>query len=1267
MLHRSSSVHGLLMVALAWTLWGVAPSKADEPKAHCVHVQVDRPRQLKRARDPLLLRELVRQSLLLSAREQFGAVTRDACLGESASPTFNTTSIGVEVMLDPKMIQVTLTGPGQAKMDVNIARQPGNVDLEFLPSDCDEVIVKLESRTRGDWVELLRNWGVPVRAAVPSGNAQPSPAVHRLLDTWNELAQYQAVRLLHQQMREQGESPALLGALVRGYSHLGQLCRYHDSAAESVFHARALLYAQRLAAAFPSRTAVAHRVYAKALAGMEIALATEEPALQQAGPEALPAWFEPIRQFCQFAPGDLEADTDPTTASLSAYLRFVLAERSRNVLYMHPRFQALTARQPLCLRAIDSMADQPALGNLHVMTELGPQRYVRAVRQLIPTMPQIPPQAAAAAKQFNDEQWPNLPVPALTGDLRQAAQNDSLEPSWAVLASLVEAPHVRQVYRRAAFMKFSWSVPVAEFLDQALPSIRGHHLEPVFHALKLDPNSQARQIDQIMATVDLQDIMLTFHLLMDQRWWGKTQQGAPVNSGWWIKMTARTNNTSDDLCLQAIYLTWSGKLQQKNLGDLMQRVCPNSPITLSMIARTQEWAEVERASAGWNQPPLSEDPTLVWAWANRLVDQERFDEAQAKFEQYVKICPDARGFQRLADVYDKRGDADQWLATMIRFLDSGQDAGLGRAQTARTIAYRLMALDRIEEAVKYAEQAAQSGAGWAFQTAAIANERAGRWDQANHWQRQRAERYPDFVPDWYLWCRRTNRGDLAAARQAAQAHFNELGDQLSAQMLVQRGMFKLLEGNIGAARDDFESAYQIDESQPYWGLMAAILSHQAGDADRRNQMLAQMHVEWAPAQRMDSRLILETVLLWREHLSGRQPRFDRASFDARLKKVAAQHQLDALYVTSQVLKIIGQSQDAQDLLRQCTAKVDMASEDSSRVLALAELHAKGIDAYSQPLPRLEEPRAMDVKKLLEESKELERAKKLAESQAVLTAIIDQLGHTDAVSRMASQLFYAEQFIKAAPYADRAASAGDTGTLLFAARCCEAAGRLERSNAWLRRLSELAQAGDDRWYFWCRRTNFGDLDEARASARRALLDRELGPQYLPRRVVFLMLEGQHAQAQAIIERELENKQGWAGIYQIAMLDPATSTPRMKEILLLLGGPNFRTSDFAGFGMQTRYLARRFAESVRDVGKPAPTINDIENQIRSAPTRSRVDAWYFASQAYRALGQAEAADEALARCITSVDTETVSQVLAYAELRKRGKDPMARPDPVPESKR
>ncbi len=82
-------------------------------------------------------------------------------------------------------------------------------------------------------------------------------------------SQFQAVRELHEAIHSGGESPALLGGLVRGYANLGLLTEYLWHPEHKAFKARALLYAQRMVARDEhSAQARWHRAYALALIGL---------------------------------------------------------------------------------------------------------------------------------------------------------------------------------------------------------------------------------------------------------------------------------------------------------------------------------------------------------------------------------------------------------------------------------------------------------------------------------------------------------------------------------------------------------------------------------------------------------------------------------------------------------------------------------------------------------------------------------------------------------------------------------------------------------------------------------------------------------------------------------------------------------------------------------------------------------------------------------------------------------------------------------------
>ncbi len=117
----------------------------------------------------------------------------------------------------------------------------------------------------------MRGLGLAGRPnAVPAKPAAELPRrVEARLSTLGFSQTLTAVRDLHQAIRTGGETPAAVGALVRGYAQLGVLSEFHWHPAHKVFKARALLYAQRLIARDPKQPwGLWHRAFALALVGL---------------------------------------------------------------------------------------------------------------------------------------------------------------------------------------------------------------------------------------------------------------------------------------------------------------------------------------------------------------------------------------------------------------------------------------------------------------------------------------------------------------------------------------------------------------------------------------------------------------------------------------------------------------------------------------------------------------------------------------------------------------------------------------------------------------------------------------------------------------------------------------------------------------------------------------------------------------------------------------------------------------------------------------
>lgn len=243
-----------------------------------------------------LYRELIRQSLLLAAREELGLITRDATLGD--------------VIIDeeqgcapPISIKVVVPGraPGRLTIFDSQTNQPlGDVNFggKRIPPATRALVLATrgEQLSRAELVGLLENAGYARR--IDRGNAatRVPPEVEDQLLNMNEFSQFAAVRRLHEIGSAEGHSAKLLGALARGYANLAQLTRHLPNPSNAAFQARAMLYAERLVVD-KAETADAYwcRGFVRGLGGFHAAALDDlerarELAEAESSPPMTPPW-----------------------------------------------------------------------------------------------------------------------------------------------------------------------------------------------------------------------------------------------------------------------------------------------------------------------------------------------------------------------------------------------------------------------------------------------------------------------------------------------------------------------------------------------------------------------------------------------------------------------------------------------------------------------------------------------------------------------------------------------------------------------------------------------------------------------------------------------------------------------------------------------------------------------------------------------------------------------------------------------------------------
>ncbi len=172
-------------------------------------------------RENALTRELPRQALLIAARDELGASTRDDMLFETAPEK------AVKIEDASKIVPLTIIENSSASLFV--------------------LIPQVEKLSRNEYVAELKKRGVkpslPDRPKNDDGKVPVS--IMNSLRKMTLFDQYDAVRQIHKLIREKGDSPDRIRALVRGYLQLQLLTNSNFLDVHRVFQARAFLYQQR--------------------------------------------------------------------------------------------------------------------------------------------------------------------------------------------------------------------------------------------------------------------------------------------------------------------------------------------------------------------------------------------------------------------------------------------------------------------------------------------------------------------------------------------------------------------------------------------------------------------------------------------------------------------------------------------------------------------------------------------------------------------------------------------------------------------------------------------------------------------------------------------------------------------------------------------------------------------------------------------------------------------------------------------------------------
>jgi tetratricopeptide (TPR) repeat protein len=847
----------------------------------------------------ILARELVRQALLIAARDELGLLTRDEILDDVAPPRDATGEVVVASVFrtdGPGRIVLRRGNNSAAPLaDKSIAQAPSGTGLIAM------VLTAAEGLSRTGFPAALKELGLVGQANRLKASA-PLPAdVDKRLEGLGLFDQFSAIRDLHEAIRLDGESPERLGALARAYAQLGILTEFQWHPAHKAYKARALLYAQRLVARDPgSAWALRNRAFVKSTIGLhKEALDDLAEAAKRADGQAgeIPAWIAPIEAYARNNLTRLGSIQGPQ-ARLARLLKLLALEYPIGTSHSLQAARDVVELDEECYRAHDAMCRVGGVANLHLATLQGPEVLTRTMPDRLKAIANLPP----VVKRTIDANAGEL---AFTEALEKAGSiaGDAGEPSWGALAHLIRETRFVQVFRRLHFMKVMWSVPVEDYWVDVRPFVAGHRYLIFLEGYGRPFQEIKPALVEFANKFDVTDLEIQEPELISATENNQTARGEKRD---WAFATGHADAVARDVAActntdNIAYLVTQARL--------LLEVSPHSNLARTLLV-LNDWETVKNQADAWERE-ANDDPLLLEAFSRRYRALKQIDRARKLLRRCVELLPQRSIYEALAATYKEQGDVDGWRKVLEEYVEKGEDHGLDHGAVQVEIARQYMEEKRWKEASRYAEDAAAgTGASWAMACAAECYESMEAWEQSETWAQQLSMRYPEsFWPRWFGFCNRTGHGDLEGARAWTDAYLEAARGRPDLANPTWAAYYRWLSGSNKKALDSFNQLYAAAPTASL-GLSLMLLADEAGDTARRDEVLKDLCTK----MRAKAPKSIEACDLMRESLAAGKP-LDLKRVDAIVQSTHPDGQGNLHFFVGKFLTNRGQAEAARSYLQ----------------------------------------------------------------------------------------------------------------------------------------------------------------------------------------------------------------------------------------------------------------------------------------------------------------------------------------------------------------
>lgn len=675
----------------------------------------------------LLLRELVRQSLLVAAREELGAQTRDAVLRETtgelaaASPAC-TLELGW-VAPRGKPVSISLTaGTGETTRTLWSADIPVPAGEIF---DYERFAAEMEPHIRGGLADALAKEAKVTRVTVKAGQATVPVSVTDRLRAMNWYDQFAAIRELHTLLATTAD-PIVSGHLAVAYANLGVLTERNWTVAHKAYKARALLYAHR-AATDKSAAAKWTLAYTTSLLGLHAKSLERIAEAKKAG--AGPDWAPVIEAACRFDHTKLATPPVPEVAELAGLLAFAAAESPDTKAHaLEIGFPVLEAN-PDCFRVVDGVLALAHMQGKRMVTDRAPLQLTATLASKMAKLPGAP---VVPADQLRDGGAPAEREFLRLFDAAGAPAIDRGEPSWGALTAAVRDVRFVVLGRRIVLFERIYGIPPNNEVQAAAGYLEDHPDRGYYDQYLAKPNDIRAVVDSYTMSFDrpslqIEDMKST--LINDRTLYG-------LDAG-----RATAVEHLDD-CATDLRFSWALPPEDAriSLAKRERAVSPYAPTGFARLVAS-DWAAVAA------EPNLEQkwagQPTALIAIARKRLEDKKPADAERLLRAAAKVSPDLQTYWAIADL--NKADDAKYVAVYDEFLTK-PDYGLDHARVSSLVAYHFMERKQPKKAWPYAERAALNKSEWGLRTAEVCATQLGDTRSAAAYAEERRRMYGNRQP-----------------------------------------------------------------------------------------------------------------------------------------------------------------------------------------------------------------------------------------------------------------------------------------------------------------------------------------------------------------------------------------------------------------------------------------------------------------------------------------------------------------------------------------